>query len=104
MKDLEKLFDKKTTPGAIIRSFRTNFKVSQKELCEITGINEHNLSAIENGRREIGILTAKKIAAFFGFDPSFLLFPNGYEETFEEFKNIRKKAAKLFEHKALLAT
>ena len=102
MKDLEGFFSEElTSSGDLIRAFRKKFKISQKELCEITGINENNLSAIENGRRELGIQSAKKIASFFGFDPSFLLFPKGYKEVFNEFKQIRSKAEKLFGKKKI---
>lgn len=104
MKDLESfLSDNKTTSGDIIKSFRKKFKISQKELCEVTGLQENNLSAIENGRREIGVQTATKIAAFFGFDPSFLLFPNGYQEAFKRHKNIRKRAASYLKKKKNIA-
>ncbi len=102
MKDLESIFEnKKQTSGKIIRSFRVKFKISQKELSEITGINENNISAIENDRRDLGVDSATKIAAFFGFDPSFLLFPNGYQEAFKRHSKIRKKAASLLKTKKI---
>ena len=95
MKDLESFFlDKRTTAGQLVKAFRKNYRITQKELCSVIGINENNMSAIENDRREIGVHTAKKIAAFFGFDPSFLLFPSGHED--RETKRIRQKAEQFF--------
>jgi transcriptional regulator with XRE-family HTH domain len=56
MKDLEKLFShNEDMAGKIIQSFRRNFKISQTELCAITGISEKYLSAVENDRRPIGL-------------------------------------------------
>ena len=59
MKDLEKLFSQREdTAGKIIQSFRRNFKISQAELCAITGISEKYLSAVENDKRPIGLEVA----------------------------------------------
>ena len=70
MKDLENFFlDKNETAGKIIKSFRSNFQVTQTELCEITGISEKYLSAVENDKRPIGLEVASKLAVFFNFDP-----------------------------------
>ena len=100
MKNLSHLFNvKDNTPGKIIRAFRTNFNITQKELCEIVGIHENNLSAIENNRRDIGAHTAKKIAAFFGIDPSSILFPNGAKDATREYQEIRRKADQLLKKK-----
>ena len=93
---LEKLFLKKdNTAGKIIKSFRKNFNITQSQLCKVTGISEKYLSAIENDKRTIGLEVASKIALFFGFDPSFILFPNGLEELPRLYPNIRKGAAKI---------
>lgn len=100
MKDLEKLFSRKAdTPGKIIQSFRHNFKISQAELCAITGINEKYLSALENDRRPIGVEVAAKIAVFFNFDPSLLLFPDGLEGLRVQYADIQKRAKKLISEK-----
>ena len=100
MKDLEKLFTKKRdTAGKIIRSFRKNFNITQAELCSATGISEKYLSAIENDNREIGIEVASKIAVFFNFDPSFLLFPNGIEELYTTYSNIQRNSQKIIAKK-----
>ena len=96
MRDLEKLFCKKdNTAGKIIKSFRENFEITQSQLCKATGISEKYLSAIENGKRTIGLEVASKIALFFGFDPSLILFPNGLEELPHLYPGIRKNAEKM---------
>lgn len=100
MKDLEKLFlHKDDTAGMIIQSFRRNFKITQAELCAITGISEKYLSAVENDKRPIGLEVASKIAVFFNFDPSFLLFPGGLHELSEQYADIQKEAKKLISEK-----
>lgn len=100
MKDLENFFSQKgNTAGKIIKSFRSNFKITQSELCEVTGISEKYLSAVENDKRPIGLEVASKIAVFFSFDPSFLLFPNGIQELNSLYPNIQKEAKKLITKK-----
>jgi len=99
MKELNNLFIKATTAGKIIRAFRTNFHITQKEMCEIIDVTETNLSAIENDRREIGVDLATRIGAFLGIHPSLLLFPNGQEAEINKHKDIIKKAKKLLDKK-----
>lgn len=100
MKDLEKTFlNKDDTAGKIIQSFRKNFKITQTELCAITGISEKYLSAVENDKRPIGLEVASKIAVFFNFDPTFLLFPGGFSELNEQYADIQKEAKKLISEK-----
>ena len=100
MKDLEKFFSQKDdTAGKIIKSFRQNFRITQSELCEVTGISEKYLSAVENDKRPIGLEVASKIAVFFNFDPSFLLFPNGVQELNSLYPDIQKQAKKLISKK-----
>src|SRR5262245_49662919 len=95
MKDLNHLFFRPTTAGKIIKSFRTNFRITQKEMSEAVGITETNLSAIENDRREIGVEVATRIGAFLGIHPSQLLFPNGQDEELKKHKDIIQKAKQL---------
>ena len=100
MKDLEKFFShKEDTAGKIIQSFLRNFKISQAELCAITGISEKYLSAVENDKRPIGLEVASKIAVFFNFDPTLLLFPGGLEELHAQYSDIQKQAKKLISEK-----
>ncbi len=100
MKDLETFFsDTDETAGKIIKSFRKNFQVTQSELCDITGISEKYLSAVENDKRPIGLEVASKIAVFFNFDPTFLLFPKGLSELNSQYSDIQKEAKKLMSEK-----
>ncbi|PWU20552.1 MAG: hypothetical protein C5B49_04080 [Bdellovibrio sp.] len=99
MKDLQHLFIRNTTAGTIIRAFRTNFHITQKEMSEVIGVPETNLSAIENDRREIGVDLATRIGAFLGIHPSLLLFPNGQEAEIKKHKMIIQKAKRLLDKK-----
>ena len=100
MKDLETYFSQEDdTAGKVIKSFRKNFKITQSELCEVTGISEKYLSAVENDKRPIGLEVASKIGVFFSFDPAFLLFPGGLEELNSQYRDIKKEAKKLISRK-----
>jgi transcriptional regulator with XRE-family HTH domain len=92
MKNLDRFFLKKTTTGKMIKAFRKNFRISQKEMCEALEITESNLSAVENDRRRIGVDLATRIGAFLGLHPGLLLFPNGEEEALSQHRNLVKKA------------
>jgi len=87
----------KATPGDVIRAFRQSFNVSQDELKEITGVS--NLSDLENGRRDIGLDVAVRIAAFFGISPSRILFPAGFEKELSKHRRITQKAKQLLKDK-----
>ena len=85
----------KATPGGVIRSFRRNFRMTQRELAQVTGIAETNISSIENGRIEIGVRRAVLISAAFGIDPASILFPNGFEAFYvKDVKAVRSAAQK----------
>ena len=104
MKDLENFFSSENeTAGKIIKSLRHNFNITQSELCEATGISEKYLSAVENDKRPIGLEVASKISVFFHFDPTLLLFPNGTEELFIKFVDIKKKAKEIIANKKDIA-
>jgi len=95
MKEMNDFFIKKTTAGKIIKSFRTNFNITQKEMSDAIGISATNLSAIENSRRDLGVEMANRIGAFLGIHPSLLLFPNGQESAINKHKDIIKKASQI---------
>lgn len=97
MDTLNDLDKSPTTTGSLIKAFCKNFGITQKEIAELTEIQESNLSAICNDKPG-GVLTvenAKKIAAVLGVHPSVILFPNGEYEKTSELKSIEKKAIKL---------
>lgn len=86
----------KTSTGKIIKAFRENFKITQNELAQITGIAGTNLSAIENDKVEIGVKRAVLIATTLGLNPSQLLFPNGVEATYsKEVHRVQQISAKV---------
>lgn len=49
--------------GVCIRGARGKEGLTQKQLSELTGIAQHHISEMENGKRPIGKETAKKLAA-----------------------------------------
>lgn len=95
MRDISEFKFKETTAGGIIKAFRRNFKITQSELAEITGIAETNLSAIENDRIDIGVKRAVLIATALGIDAAQLLFPNGEESYEKEVEQVRQRAHKI---------
>ena len=78
-KDFFSLDQVRSTPGSIVRALRKNFDLTLKDLEKISGIDETNLSAMENDKREIGLKSAILLSAAFGIDPDQILFPEGYE-------------------------
>ncbi len=45
-----------------LRAYRTREGLTQKQLAEISGISQHHISEMENGKRSIGKERAKKLA------------------------------------------
>ncbi len=87
----------RTSPGGIIRAFRTNFKITLKELSEATGLAESNLSLIENDKVEVGVKRASLIATALGVDPSSILFPFGYKSPYQKkIEEVKKMAIRIF--------
>lgn len=103
MKEMKDFFQQETSTGRIIRSFRKSFGITQKEIAETIGINESNMSAIENDKREIGVDLATRLGAFLGIRPSILLFPNGQEKALARHNKIAKKAKKILQKKQKIA-
>ncbi|KAB0664300.1 helix-turn-helix transcriptional regulator [Oryzomonas japonica] len=54
--------------GVSIRGGRGKEGLTQKQLAELTGIAQHHISEMENGKRSIGKETAKKLAAVLNVD------------------------------------
>ena len=99
MKSMNNFFNHPTTAGKMIKAFRHNFNITQKEMAAVIGINESNMSAIENDRREIGVDLASRIGAFLGIHPALLLFPNGQKEVMFKYRDILQEAKKLIQTK-----
>lgn len=93
-KDPLSVFEGAKTPGNLIKAFRNNFGVGQDEMAYACGISQANLSAIENGRREVGPSVALKLAAFMGLNPEVILYPNGYQAE-PEFIEVQKRKTKM---------
>jgi ribosome-binding protein aMBF1 (putative translation factor) len=54
--------------GVAIRGGRGKEGLTQKQLAELTGIAQHHLSEMENGKRPIGKETARKLAVALNID------------------------------------
>lgn len=55
-------------PQVALRAYRHREDLTQKQLAERTGIPQHHISEMENGKRPIGKETAKKLAAALNID------------------------------------
>jgi transcriptional regulator with XRE-family HTH domain len=64
----------KMTPGEMIRELRGLKEWSQLDLAEETGISQTNISAIENGRIEIGKQRTIVIAEALNVHPASIMF------------------------------
>ena len=54
--------------GVAIRGARGKEGLTQKQLAELTGIAQHHISEMENGKRPIGKEMAKKLAKVLDMD------------------------------------
>ncbi len=61
--------------GEVIRMLRDLKGWTQEELARRSGINSNNLSALENGKLEIGKKRAEQLAAAFKVHPAIIMFP-----------------------------
>lgn len=61
--------------GESVRIVREFQELSQTELAGLTGIPQSTISAIENGRVNLGVERAKVIARSLKVHPSVLVFP-----------------------------
>lgn len=62
------LTQKSGEPGTLLRGLRYREGLSQLEFSKKLNISQTNLSAMENGKRNIGKEFAKRIADIFGLD------------------------------------
>lgn len=54
--------EKHTSQGLYLRGIRLREGYSQKKLGTLIGVNQNNISAMENGKRSIGKEIAKRLA------------------------------------------
>ena len=64
--------------GESVRILRELQELSQRQLSELTGISQATISAIENGRANLGVERAKVLARALKCHPAALVFP-GWE-------------------------
>lgn len=64
------------TPGEMLKTLRELQGFSQKELSDITGISQSNISALESNIRNIGRERALVLAKALKVHPAVILFPN----------------------------
>lgn len=64
--------------GESVRIIRELQELSQRQLAELTGIPQATISAIENGRVNLGVERAKVLARALQCHPAVLVFP-GWE-------------------------
>lgn len=64
--------------GESVRIIRELQELSQRQLAELTGIPQATISAIENGRVNLGVERAKVLARSLQCHPAVLVFP-GWE-------------------------
>lgn len=95
MKKLKKkpieVFQGAKTTGELIKAFRENFDIRQDDMAHACKISQANLSAIEQGRREVGARLALRLAAFMGLNPVLVLYPSGYESE-PEYLEVRERS------------
>jgi transcriptional regulator with XRE-family HTH domain len=61
--------------GESVRILRELQELSQSQLSELTGIPQATISAIENGRVNLGVERAKVLARALNCHPAVLVFP-----------------------------
>ncbi len=61
--------------GEVIRMLRELKRWTQEELARRSGISPTNLSALENGKLEIGKRRAEQLAKAFNVHPAIIMFP-----------------------------
>ena len=64
------------TPGESLRMIRELQGLSQNDLAQLTNMNQSNISAIENGSRQMGRDRAIAFARALHVHPAVLLFPD----------------------------
>ena len=62
--------------GESVRILRELQELTQSQLCELTGIAQATLSAIENDRVNLGVGRAKVLARALKCHPAVLVFPS----------------------------
>lgn len=64
------------TPGEALKIIRELQELSQNDLAQLSGISQSNISAIENGSRQMGRDRSLTFAKALHVHPAVLLFPD----------------------------
>ncbi|NQU65676.1 MAG: helix-turn-helix transcriptional regulator [SAR324 cluster bacterium] len=64
------------SPGEMLRTLRELQGLTQKELAELTGLNQSNVSVLESSARNIGRERALILAKALKVHPAVILFPD----------------------------
>ncbi len=65
---------KKITPGAVVRTYRENYKLTQQQLADKAGVHKISyISDIEHGRRSISKNLIKKFSEIFSVSPELFM-------------------------------
>jgi transcriptional regulator with XRE-family HTH domain len=91
---LNKIDPRAVTSGQVLRALRKGLELTLKDVEDITGLKEQNLSALENDRMEMTVHYAGILAAALGVHPTDILFPNGKWEKSDQISAIERKARK----------
>jgi len=75
--DLHRQIMAEMTPGDVVNALRWKHQITQAELARRIGAQRQTISAIEHGRRPLGMKTAAKIAVVLG-EPLEEFFPGGF--------------------------
>lgn len=65
---MEKILPGDPTPGSSLQAYRYREELTQQQLAKKSGISQANISAMEKGRRPIGLQVAKKLAEILNCD------------------------------------
>ncbi len=93
---LNDLVEESLSPGEFVKAIRSNYGITQDQICEVTGLQRANLSALKNERLEMTVHYAEILGVALGLHPSTILFPNGYYEKSKDILEIEKKARAVF--------
>lgn len=95
---LDEFFPGEPTPGELLRALRKRDGFTLKDMEDITGVKDSNLSAIENSHVEMTQYYAEIFAAALGVQPTIFLYPNGKFAKDERLLEIERKANRLRKH------
>ena len=92
---IESLDTTPTTIGTMVRAFREGRGFTLKQVEDLTGSSETNLSSIENDKIDLGVKRSILLSAALGVMPEDILFPKGVWQKTSEYLEVEKKAKKL---------